>query len=456
MFMSSRTRWLNRLNSWLFILLISSLTALLAWLSTNYPLQSDWTRHDRHTLSAASQQLLAQFNDTLTFTVYVTQDEALRSFIRDLLAPYQRASDHVHIEFINPLTVPGQVREQDIQNDGELILHYQGRTEQLRTLSEEVITNGLQRLIRGEYRLIVFLTGHGERSPDRFANHDVTDWADHLRSRGFMVETHHLTEQGELPKEAGLLVLAGVKVPLLPGEWAAIERYLTDGGNLLWLLDPETAGEPKPLQKLLGLQLEPGLLIDPTSQIFGVNDPAIVTISDYSQHPLVQDFPYITLFPEVLGLSADPPPEWSHAPLLYSQPEAWLEQQPQQQPPTFEQGIDYAGPIALALALTRPYQMRLADGQTETVEQRVIVVGDGDFLANAYLGNSGNLDLGLRFVNWLVRDEQFIDIPARTVIDKTLTLTPTQAAFLGLIFLFGLPLSLFGIGVLVNLHRRRF
>jgi len=42
----------------------------------------------------------------------------------------------------------------------------------------------------------------------------------------------------------------------------------------------------------------------------------------------------------------------------------------------------------------------------ETTQQRIVVVGDGDFLSNAYLGNVGNLDMGLKMVSWLIHEDR--------------------------------------------------
>jgi ABC-type uncharacterized transport system involved in gliding motility auxiliary subunit len=110
-----------------------------------------------------------------------------------------------------------------------------------------------------------------------------------------------------------------------------------------------------------------------------------------------------------------------------------------------EQG-ERLGPLTLGLALTR------AKGDRE---QRVVVVGDGDFLSNAYLGNAGNLDLGLRILRWLSGDERLLRIPARSAPDRTLELSPLQAGAIGIGFLMVLPLLLLGIGALVLWRRSR-
>jgi ABC-type uncharacterized transport system involved in gliding motility auxiliary subunit len=88
-------------------------------------------------------------------------------------------------------------------------------------------------------------------------------------------------------------------------------------------------------------------------------------------------------------------------------------------------------------------------------QQRVIVVGDGDFLSNAYLGNGGNLDLGLNMVHWLSNDDSFIAIRAKSGPDQTLTLSTTAQALIGAGFLFGVPLFLLSSGFFIWIRRRK-
>jgi ABC-type uncharacterized transport system involved in gliding motility auxiliary subunit len=84
-----------------------------------------------------------------------------------------------------------------------------------------------------------------------------------------------------------------------------------------------------------------------------------------------------------------------------------------------------------------------------------VVVGDGDFLSNTYLGNAGNLDLGLNLITWLSHDDAFMDIRVRGAPDTTLVLERTTTAMIGLGFLIGLPLLLLVMGLIIWLRRRR-
>ncbi|OQX46976.1 MAG: ABC transporter, partial [Candidatus Sedimenticola endophacoides] len=87
--------------------------------------------------------------------------------------------------------------------------------------------------------------------------------------------------------------------------------------------------------------------------------------------------------------------------------------------------------------------------------QRVIVLGDGDFLSNTYIGNGGNLDLGINLLRWLSGDEGLLDIPSRVANDLLLQLSDTQGAIIGLGFLLILPVALFTAGGLVWWRRGR-
>ena len=88
------------------------------------------------------------------------------------------------------------------------------------------------------------------------------------------------------------------------------------------------------------------------------------------------------------------------------------------------------------------------------LEQRVIVIGDGDFLSNQYLGNAGNQELGLNLANWLSRDDAFINIPAKTSTDLSLEFSASAAGIIGLIFIL-LPLLLLAAGFVIWQRRRR-
>lgn len=109
-----------------------------------------------------------------------------------------------------------------------------------------------------------------------------------------------------------------------------------------------------------------------------------------------------------------------------------------------EQG-EIAGPINIGIAFSREH---------EQSSQSVMVIGDGDFLSNSFLGNGGNLDLGVNLIRWLTSDIQLLDIPARTAPDLQLDLTTTESSVIGLGFLVVLPLLFISVGVAIWWRRK--
>ncbi len=456
-----KSRLRLRLENILFVVLFLTAAGLLAWLSTRYHLQADWTAGGRNTLSPASQELLKRLDGPVRITAYARPEPVLRAKIRELVDRYRRLKPDVELRFVNPDAVPDQVRELGISINGEVIIEYGGRSEHLQTLSEQAITNALQRTARTGERRLVFLTGHGERAPLGQANHDLRNWGQHLESRGFVVKSLNLAEQGTLPEQTTVLVIAGPQVNLLPGEVAVIQRHLKQGGNLLWLADPGPMRGLAPVAETLGLEFQPGVIVDPTTQLFGIESPDVALVTGYPPHPITQDFDLLTLFPQASGLQADPPEPWDSQAILTTSGHAWSETGELAGEISFDEQADIQGPLDIGIALSRPQDEDKEGGPNggtgaqAKASQRVVVIGNGNFLSNAFLGNAGNLELGMNVVNWLASDDALIAIPVHVAQDLNLTLTRIHMAVIGLGFLIGLPLLLLGTGVFVWLRRRK-
>jgi ABC-type uncharacterized transport system involved in gliding motility auxiliary subunit len=453
---SRRSRILLRLQGLTFSLLFSASIGLLAWLSTQYVYQSDWTAGARNTVSAQTRKLLAELDQPVMITAFVRDEAQLRRQISDLVGSYQRFKDNITLEFINPDTAPEQVRVLGISSGGELRISYRGRSENIQTLSEQTLSNSLLRLSRQEERWVVFLTGHGEREPLGETNHGLGIFGGELERKGFNIQTVNLTQTG-IPANTSLLVIAGPRVNLLPGEISALHHYVKEGGNLLWLAEPGDLHGLEPLAEQLEIDFLPGRVVDAGSQMFGIDNPTFVVISGYPQNEITGKLAAVTVFPEAAALELRDNGTWKQLPLLTTLPRSWTELGELAGEISFDADTDErAGPLDIGVVLTRD---RPAVGDTEAAgdlpEQRVIVIGDGDFLSNTYLGNAGNLGLGLNMVHWLSHDDAFIDIQIQGAPDTSLELGRTAQAVIGLGLLFGLPVLLLVCGLLIWMRRRR-
>jgi ABC-type uncharacterized transport system involved in gliding motility auxiliary subunit len=445
-------RILLRLQGLVFGVLFTGSILMLGWLSTQYVYQADWTAGARNTVSEQTRQLLGEITGPVSITAFVREDDLLEKQIRDLVGSYQRFKDDISLEFVNPDTAPERVRELGIASGGELAIHYQGRREHIQTLSEQQLTNALLRLSRQEARWIVFLSGHGERAPAGETNHGLGIFGQELERKGLNIQTLSLVESG-IPANTNLLVLASPRVDLLPGEVDKLLAYVEQGGNLLWLAEPGALHGLEPLAEQLDIEFLPGMVVDATTQMFGIDNPSFAVITGYPNHAITSELNTVTVFPEAAALDLNDSGDWAVTPLLATLERSWTELGELEGQIQFDADSDErAGPLDIGVALTRD---RPGESTDTASEQRIVVIGDGDFLSNTYLGNAGNLGLGLNMVHWLSHDDSFIDIRVQSAPDRTLELGRIAQAVIGLGFFIGLPLVLLFSGIVIWLRRRR-
>ncbi len=459
--LTAQARFQIRLQNVIFIILLLTISGLIAWLSTRYQLQLDWTMNNRHTLAEASTQILAKLTAPITITAYVGKEGEVRGAIKDLVGRYQRQKPGITLHFVDPFTSPAEVRERNIQ-EGELLIEYQSRTEPLRQLSEQELSAALQRLARTDKRLIVFLQGHGERNPTGSLEQDISQWSEQLTKTGFEVNSVNFAQAAKLPAATTVLVIASPQTKWLPTEVSLITEYVEQGGNLLWLLDPPGNVQGlEPLAKQLGLTVEPGMIVDPTSRVFRINNPTIVSVATdgYTYHPITAGLEnYLTLFPEAVGLKIEAPEGWESTPILKTHPQAWSETSEIEDTVQYNEGHDINGPLDLGVALereTRHDDQQPEESVSKPKQQRVVIMGDSDFLSNALLQYAGNPELAMKMMNWLASEDTFLDLPTKVASDLELQLSSQSSIFLGMIFLLVLPLSLLSTGLLVWLRRRK-
>lgn len=451
--MNKKTRNEFRFQNISFIVLFLTIICLLGWLSQRYSFDADWTATGRNTLNEATVKLLSRMEQSVHITAFARESQLLstRQSIQEFIERYQKHKDDIEITFINPDTAPDITRQMGITVDGELVVEYAGRKEHVQTLKEEVLTNTLQRLMRSDEQHIVFISGHGERKPDGRANFDLGRFSQHLQDKGIKTSSISLNESPEIPADTAVLVIAGPQVDLLPGEIVLIQQYIKNGGNLLWLHEPGKLYGLEPIAKDLGISFIEGVIVDPTTQLLGIGDPSFAVINRYNDHPIVRDFSFMSIFPQATAIAYQQQEGMEASEFLQTVDRSWSETNTIEGTITYDEGKEQLGPLTLGIALTK--QHKTAENKEQ--QQRIVVLGDGDFLSNTYLGNQGNQDLGYNILNWLSHDDQFIAIPVTVAPDKELTLSKNMWAIVGLLFLVVLPVLLLASGIIIWLKRRK-
>lgn len=449
--MSISAKWQQRLQQLIFYGLLIAVIIVAARLSLATNTAFDWTANQRHSLSEQTIDLLQSIDQPVQIKAFVSPGNDYAAAIQQLLERYQRYTSQLQVEVIDPARAPKQVKEFNIQQQGEMLVLRDNQTERVQDLSEQSLTNALLRVSRNVTPNVVFLTGHGERSPDSEANFGISLWAQTLREQGFEVETVNLASTGQLPDSTDLLVIASPEQSWLPGEIAQLQQFIAAGGSLLWLSEPDRHENLSELASSLDLQWLPGTVIDPNASLLGIDDPSFALISDFANHPLTRDLPSIVLMPAAAALlSTDSESSnWQTTELLRTQTETWAElSEVTSTEINFNTDLDIAGPLTVALALERQQP------EAETA-QRVIVIGDGDFLSNQYLGNGANQTLATGMINWLTAQDDRLNIAIKPTADNQLQLSFSETLSIAIGFLFVLPAMLLGSGLMLWWFRRR-
>ncbi|WP_423821594.1 GldG family protein [Salinisphaera sp. SPP-AMP-43] len=441
-----------RLTSYLTMLLIVVVAVLAGWLSQRYTVSADWTAGNRNSLTQASRRVIAALDDgPIDFKAYIYPGPR-RHEIRQRLARYTRASERVHLRFLDPGQHPNEVRKLGIDRDGAVVVEHAGRRQTLTEYSEAAVTNALQRLSPGGTRWIVFIAGHGERAPKAKATAGYRRLANALSDQGLKTRPVNLVENGAIPDNTAVLVIASPQSDLLPGEVNMIRDYVRNGGNILWADDPGQRYGLTPLAQDLGLHWLSGTLVYPDYRKLGTGNPAMALVANYPKTPITAHLNQITLFPFAGALAPLDKSQWQHQTFLRSPGRSWLETGSLEGGSiTFQPDRgDRPGPLTFGLAETRSPQSTdtAAASDRDTASQRAVIVADSDFMDNGHIGQLGNRALALAMFQWLAgRDAQIaVDVPKAP--DDHLQMAPARLQTLGWVFIAGLPgvLCVFGLG----------
>ncbi|MCG6867635.1 MAG: GldG family protein [Gammaproteobacteria bacterium] len=428
-----------------------ALLGLTAWLSTRYGFQADWTAGQRNTVPEETRELLALADGPIEIVAFVDDDASVHQRINERIERLQREKTDIHLDFVNPEREPERARAAGVGRGGKMVLSLGGQHAVIGDISERTLANALQRLVRRGDRWVVFLEGHGERDPDDETNTGLNRLAEELGRGGFDIRKLNLVRTPSIPDNTALLVIASPQTPLMEGEAEAIASYVDAGGNLLWMTDPGLDDGLDSLAQSLGVIPVSGMLVDANTElrrVLGVRSAAIIPVVDYPDHPVTKELKPVTLFPFAMGFQHKPQEDWTVTPILTTLPRAWSETGSMTGDEVkFNEGTgDTAGPLAIGLTMER---------ELGAATQRLAIVGDSDFLANSYLGNGGNLELGVALFNWLSLDDALVSVVPRTAPDTRLDLTESQIVAISTAFAILLPMSLLAAGTGIWLRRWR-
>lgn len=425
------------------LILLGALFILVNFVASRRYLRSDLTKNKITQLSGKTVQVLKQLKDPVNVVVFYQPSHRLYELVRDLLTEYERVTQKLAIEYVDP--------EQDIARAQQLAKQFEisrlnlvifesgtrhkylsdtdlaeydystmafgGQPSVKSFKGEEAFTSTIVSVTQTTQPLVWITSGHGEKRIDDAEPMGLSELKKALEQENMRVEAVTLLEKSALPKDVGAILIPGPTRRFVEQELVLLETYLEHGGRLLALLDPmQDTGLDGFLAKW-GVELGNDIVVDPARQLPFVS-AANLFVTTYTQHPIVEKMQTLmTLFP--LTRSVRPAKNLSGitaTALAMTSPEGWGETQTTSKPFQFNEGQDTKGPVSIATAAEK----------TASTPTRVVTIGDSDFVANAQLGNVGNRDFVLGSLHWLVAQEQLIGIGPKSLESIKLNLTAAQ------------------------------
>ena len=421
------------------ILVVFGILAAINYLSTRHNKRWDLTAAHQFSLADQTKKVLKDLKEPVKIRVFARSDEFQR--FRDRLDEYAYQSKQVSTEYIDPEKRPGVAQQLGVTALGTIVFEYKGRNEKVTSDREQELTNALIKVIQGRQPKVYFTQGHGEKDTANADGGGYSKIAARLTSGNFIVDKVVLAQQGAVPDDADVLVIAGPKADFLAPEIDAVKAYLAKGGRVLLLLDPVLkADQPQPaalqgLAREWGIEPDNDIILDISGmgRLLGT-DESVPVAASYPAHPITENFNLMTAYP--LARSMTPIEGGANGRtaqrLVETSRNSWGETNLKSltggQPAKMEDD-DKKGPVSLAAAVSAPAPVTPApkdptkDGDNPTpAETRLVAIGDSDF-AGSHIGVSGNADLFLNTIDWLTQRENLIAIRPRDPEDRRITLT---------------------------------
>ena len=343
-------------------------------------------------ISASAKTVLKQ-QSPLQIDVFAAPQSSATALVNNFLQPLLNHLPNAKVNYIDVNQQPELIQQYGISKQGEMLVHRGEQSFHLSTLSYEAFFNGLKKMEQHADHWVVFLDKQGGKSFDPGQLDGLNQWLKALKSANYPVVILPYQPDLPLPKQVKLIILPSPMLQIEANQVEWLQLQIEQGVSVLWLADPHTATQ----QPLLSL-------------LFDV----MRTDSFHQGHLIVKDFPSHEInnaFDRPLDLVNVMPYETSNDVL-------WLNEQGQV----------------------------LASTQT-LANSRLMVIGDSDFLSNAFVNSGGNLEMSFRLVDWLLQQDDRIDLPSIGLHHTQLHFSKSEILFFSVLMLLVVPLLLLMVGI---------
>lgn len=379
--------------------------------------------------------------------------------LQDSLLMYKEHSDKIEVKYVDPYRDPTVSRElidkyPDLSLPAVLVEYGTGDpaehevlkhndlvespdpmagTSTLKNKSEDAITSALKRLIEGKRATKIYFTaGNGELNPNdstETSQRGIGVFSGRVKDLGMTVETFDPQAVAKVPDDADLVIVAGPQQPFSQAALQSMTDYLNRGGRMILMADLVTnpvtrssvdlglAGMLQPFNVALGNEPVYFLAFNLFSQSVEARLSGSAAPSDASLQLVTSLGGRTVPFYEArrvaplretppAGPQGPPPEKYEVVTILEGGiPKSELGESKEVSTDILKRRTSLGVAVSERTGTpppAMPGHPPLADQQKS--EPRLVVLGDAEFAANAFLtqrGGSGGFTLLMSSVNWL-------------------------------------------------------
>ena len=232
-------------------------------------------------ISDTTTDLLDSLDEDVDMTVLAVRDDT-DDRITTFLSKYEALSDHINIEWVDPVLHPSALTEYDTSENTIVIsceatgksttvsfddilvpdmysYYYYGSTDYTEFGGEGQLTSAVNYVTSDVEKTIYQTTGHGEGT----LSTTITDLMD---QNNYNLSEINLLMNTSIPEDCDLLLMYEPATDLSDDETEMLRNYLADGGKVMILLGDTNATELPNLETVLeeyGMKAADGYIADP-------------------------------------------------------------------------------------------------------------------------------------------------------------------------------------------------
>lgn len=484
-FFRRRTKLVSFYKWGMFAVVIAVLVFLYL-IAMTLPIQIDFTASRLYSFSDQTVEIVTGLSNEMDIYLFRPSTSDLTAgpiiYQETLLKKYASLNPLVTFEIVDSDLRPSTVEEYGVDEPGTVVVEYEGS--RLTVLFSEIYdyddatggysysgevayTAAIKSLVDSPSKKAYFLTGHGELNWAETGIGGFTDLVNEIQDDGMEVASLNLLTTPEVLYDCGVLVIAHPTRELSATDLTAIKTYLDNGGSILMLVEYNTATTVNDILQEMGVWFFPSVVAD---MELSLED------SDFKLVPRIEPYPEITtpLLNNMLAVTMnyacyvdrllpDERPE-GYTYYIQSLLESSVNSYAEIDLDEIEAGVisqsemDMDGPVPLAMASKRVEEIITYDDEenpvTNTVESRLVLIGDTTFVNNTYLNDYGNMDFVLNSINFLSKRDASITTRPKDSGVTEFTLVSSQKRAMR-VLAYAICIIYLSIGIVIVVLRRR-